>query len=213
MRCVPETRDTLSSVAAIQARKKLLLNSRHMAPLFQYAERLRADQDWEVPDFDPVDGGTNASILFLAEKPGPMSSVDGRGRRKGSGFISLDNDDPTAKAGFQFMAQAGIPRCCIVKWNVVAGWNGTRKITAQELRLGVAEVSRLVALLPKLKVIVLVGKRAQRAGPLRESSGLHIFRSAHPSMLVKNRYPDQWNQIPLIWREAGQHAGCLEAPS
>ena len=127
MRRAPETRDTLNSVAAIQARKKLLLNSRHMVPLVQYAERLRADQDWEVPDFDPVDGGTNASILFLAETPGPMASVDGRGRRKGSGFISLDNDDPTAKTGFDFMVQAGIPRCCIVKWNVVAGGTGPER--------------------------------------------------------------------------------------
>ena len=212
MRRAPETRDTLSSVAAIQARTKLLLSSQHMAPLVQYAERLGADQDWEVPDFDPVDGGINASILFLAEKPGPMASVDGRGRRAGSGFVSLDNDDPTAKAGFKFMAQAGIPRGCIVKWNVVPGWNGTRMITAQELRLGVAEVSRLVAHLKKLKAIVLVGKKAQRAGSLLESSGPRVFHSPHPSMLVRNRYPEQWNQIPVIWREAGQHAGCLEAP-
>jgi hypothetical protein len=49
-----------------------------------------------VPDFDPLDGGVNAQVLFLLEKPGPMAAEDGK--RAGSGFISRDNDDGTAEA-------------------------------------------------------------------------------------------------------------------
>jgi hypothetical protein len=182
-----------------------------MFPLVQYVKRLRDDSNWEVPDFDPVDGGTNAKILFLAEKPGPMTSLERPGMRSGSGFISLDNDDPTAEAGLKFMAEAGIPRSCIVKWNVVPGWNGTRRITALELRRGVDEVTRLLEHLPALRAIVLVGKKAQRAEPLLGSSIARIFCSPHPSPLVRARYPDRWNDIPRIWREAGQAAGCLDS--
>jgi hypothetical protein len=201
----------LRSSEMVRLRRQQLLHAPHMGPLVQYVERLRADSDWEVPDFDPVDGGTNAKILFLAEKPGPMTSLERPGTRAGSGFISLDNDDPTAEAGFRFLAEAGIPRSCIVKWNVVPGWNGTRRITALELRRGVDGVTRLLEHLPALRAIVLVGKNAQRAEPLMGSSRVRIFCSPHPSALVRARYPDRWNDIPRIWREAGQAAGCLEA--
>jgi hypothetical protein len=43
--------------------------------------------------------------LFLFEKLGPMTAEAG-----GSGFISRNNDDPTAEATFRFMEQAKIPR-------------------------------------------------------------------------------------------------------
>ena len=52
--------------------------------------------------FDPRDGGIRAQALFLFEKPGPKANA--------SGFISRDNDDPTAENIFRFMNQAGIPR-------------------------------------------------------------------------------------------------------
>ena len=38
------------------------------------------------------------------------AGVDGPKRRSGSGFISRDNDDPTAEVIYNFMQQAGIPR-------------------------------------------------------------------------------------------------------
>jgi hypothetical protein len=70
----------------------------HMAPLTEFVHQLRQRDRNEYPYFDPADGGVNASILFLLEKPGPMTVPTGRGRREGSGFISRDNDDPTAEA-------------------------------------------------------------------------------------------------------------------
>jgi hypothetical protein len=42
----------------------------------------------------------------------------------GSGFISRDNDDPTAEATFHFMERAGIPRRDALIWNhPVVGWS------------------------------------------------------------------------------------------
>jgi hypothetical protein len=48
-----------------------MLNEPHIAPLADYVQRLRdIHPAWEFPNFDPLDGGTNAEILFLLEKPG-----------------------------------------------------------------------------------------------------------------------------------------------
>jgi hypothetical protein len=170
-----------------------------MLPLTLFAERLRRP-GIEVPDFDPYDGGTTAAILFLFEKPGPMTALGNR--RSGSGFISRNNDDPTAEATFHFMIEAGIPRKTTLIWNVVPGWNGTRKITLQEMREGVTSVSDLISLLPDLRVVVLVGRRAQKARNLLEPLGLHILSSDHPSPLVRARYPHRWKAIGKGWAES-----------
>jgi Uracil DNA glycosylase superfamily len=183
--------------AAVRQRRRAMLTQPHIAPLAAYAAKLRRRGAGEVPEFDPLDGGVNAQVLFLFEKPGPMTA-DGTG----SGFISRNNDDPTAKATFEFMEQAGIPRGLTITWNVIPWWNGTRKVTGQELREGVACVRELTTRLPKLRAVVLVGGKAAKAARLLEGSGLSVFTSAHPSPLVRARFPDRWNSIPEDWAKA-----------
>ena len=99
----------------VREKRRAMLALPHVAPLAAYACSLRVHG--KVPDFDPRDRGINAEVLFLFEKPGPMAS--------GSGFISRDNDDPTAVATMDFMAKAGLARERTVTWNVVPWWNGT----------------------------------------------------------------------------------------
>ena len=178
-------------------------NAPHMQPLNEYVAGLRKKRPGvEVPDFDPLDGGVDATILFLFEKPGPMTSTTGTRTRTGSGFISRDNDDPTAKNTLMFMREAEIPRKSTVTWNVVPWWDGTTKVTAADLREGAEETKRLTKLLPKLRVVVFVGKKALRARPHLEDTGLAFFSSYHPSQRVKNRWPDRWREIPSVWAEA-----------
>ncbi len=178
-----------------------MLDLPHIKPLADYVRGLRQTYDAEFPDFDPADGGTNASIIFLFEKPGPMTS-SARDGRSGSGFISRDNDDPTAEATFNFMIEAGIPREKTVLWNTVPGWNGTRTITKDELVAGTREVLNLIAKLPRAKAIVLVGRNAQRAESLLKGSSLAIYHSPHPSPLVRASWPDRWRSIPACWAQA-----------
>jgi hypothetical protein len=114
-----------------------MLGDAHIAPLIDYVKTLRQKHSARYfPYFDPADGGVEADMLFLLEKPGPMTSAGPktpeRGRKKGSGFISRNNDDPTAAATFRFMLEAGISRRRTVLWNVVPGWNESRRITPQE---------------------------------------------------------------------------------
>jgi hypothetical protein len=174
-----------------------MLQLPHVAPLTLYAANLRARGLGEVPDFDPLDGGIDATALFLFEKPGPMTAETGK--RVGSGFISRNNDDPTAAAIFNFMQRAAIPRKLTVIWNVVPWWNGTRKVTAQELRAGVLCVKELVTLLSQLRVVVFVGDKAARARPLIDDVRLQLLASCHPSPLVRASFPDRWERIPAEW--------------
>ncbi|WP_312127557.1 uracil-DNA glycosylase [Brevundimonas sp.] len=188
-------------VPEVRAARLAMLDQPHIQPLSALAADIRAQQHVEVPEFDPLDGGIDARILFLFEKPGPMTSASRTGKA-GSGFISRDNDDPSAEATFRFMETAGIPREDTVTWNVVPGWNGTRKITAQELAAGVADAKRLLERLHAARTVVLVGKKAARATKLFSSAGFAVFESPHPSPLVRAKYPERWSQIPDIWRAA-----------
>lgn len=185
----------------VRIARRAMLDLPHIKPLSNFAADLRIRYGVEAPEFDPLDGGIHARIVFLFEKPGPMTSSLKAGRA-GSGFISRDNDDPSAEATFNFMAAAGIPREDTVTWNVVPGWNGTRKITGAELRAGVLEARNLLALLPRARTVVLVGKKAARASTLFEDAGFSVFQSWHPSPLVRARWPDEWAAIPRRWAEA-----------
>ena len=124
------------------------------------------------------------------------------GKRAGSGFISRNNDDATAEATFKFMREAGIPRKLTVIWNVVPWWNGTRKVTAQELCEGISCVDVLVKLLPGLRAVVFVGQKAARAKPFLEGTALTLIESFHPSPIVRAASRAKWEAIPTQWAKA-----------
>lgn len=178
------------------ARRRELLAAPHMTQLVQYARDLRQSKGFAVPDFDPMDGGTSASMLFLMEKPGPKASA--------SGFISRDNNDSTAQATSQFLAEAGIPRVDTLLWNAIPFWNGTIKVTSQELVAGVVHLADLLDLLPNLRAIVLVGRKAERALDLVSRLGLPVHTSYHPSPKNRAMAREKWNSIPGAWAQAYQ---------
>jgi hypothetical protein len=186
---------------AARQRRVALLAAPHMQPLNTFVAKLRLRPNVEVPDFDPLDGGVRARALFLFEKPGPMTSDASAGRRQGSGFISRNNDDPTAEAAHAFMLKAGIPRELTVSWNVIPWWNGTRKISGIELREGASHVRDLISILPELRVVVLVGRKAARARRYLTDVKLEIFQSDHPSPIVRAAMPERWRNIPDHWAQ------------
>ncbi|MGO8843282.1 MAG: uracil-DNA glycosylase [Methyloceanibacter sp.] len=172
---------------SVRERRRAMLSLPHVLRLTEYVTHLRETANSygghgiSVPNFDPLDGGVDAQVLFLFEKPGPMTGAEGRGRRPGSGFISRNNDDPTALATFNFIRQAGLKPAQIVIWNVVPWWDGTRDIANDDLLKGLQCVTELIPMLKQFRVIVLVGQKAQRAGLSSKPNGqslLQIIR--HP---------------------------------
>lgn len=168
-----------------------MLSRPHMMALASYAAGLRSRRLGDVPDFDPYDGGTSSRALFLFEKPGPKAFE--------SGFISRNNNDSTAENTFQFMLAAGLPREYTCLWNIVPFWNGTIGVSTSELVVGISCLNELLALLPKLKVVVLVGRKAERARPLLSGSGLKILTSVHPSPKNRAMALDRWQTIASDW--------------
>ena len=169
-----------------------MLKLPHIAPLTEYVHKLRAEGFGDVPYFDPKDGGTKASRLFLLEKPGPMASS--------SGFISRDNDDPTAENTYNFMKKARIARATTCLWNTIPGWNDTTDFTRAESKRGSACLPRLLALLPNLTVVVLVGTEAKKwAAPHVKAANIPVLTSYHPSRTNQNCNPELWASIPDDW--------------
>lgn len=184
-------------------RRRAMLATPHIAPLTDWVTKLRRDHPHEeFPDFDPLGGGVHADILFVLEKPGPMTSVAGGG----SGFISVDNDDETAEASRYFLLEVGIERSRTCHWNIIPGWNGEIPYRAKDWRSGMPALLELVDLLPKLKAVVLVGNTAQRAEDALRARRLGVFKSAHPSRRVQNAYPEKWAAIAGQWRAAREFA-------
>ncbi len=175
-----------------------------MAPLAAYVARLRRP-NVDVPDFDPLDGGTEAQVLFLLEKPGPQAAASLEAG-KDTGFISRDNGGETPKALHRFMLEAGLPRRDTTIWNVIPWWNGSIAVTAAERAAGLQELPHALALLPRLHTAVLVGRTAARARPVLHSvlGGLRVLESAHPSPQVRAGNRALWDAIPEIWRQAAQ---------
>ncbi len=198
MPAAPRARANLADPATRAARRALLA-APHAAPLAAYVDALRRATPHHVPDFDPLDGGISARLLFILEKPGPRVVPPA-----GSGFVSRDTDDPTARAIDGFMREAGIPRQATLLWNACPWWTGAIATAPAEFRAGAATLPSLLALLPELAAVVLVGNAACRyAEPLLPAS-LPRFRSVHPGGQARAGPASaaRWRQIPGIWRQA-----------
>ena len=176
---------------------------RELKPLTKYVNGLRQRLDPNVsgnvvvPYFDPLDGGADASLLFLLEKPGPGAAA--------SEFISRDNDDPTAANVFSFMNEAAIPRRATVLWNAIPSWNGTTDFDEAEIEAALPHLNDLIMKLRRLERIVFVGKTASsvRFYVLGKWPKIQCFRSPHPSRQNTNTRPDMSRKIVEAWRLAG----------
>ena len=178
------------------ARKIALLEAPHVAPLTDYVRRLRASRggDESVPWFDPTDAGVDARILVLLEAPGRRATA-----KHGSGFISADNDDPTAENAWRLYRDAGVDRRTdVVVWNVIPWYIGTdlaiRGWTQTDLAEARDALRDLLGLLPNVRVVVLQGKAAQAAWD-RLGIDMPVIRAPHPSPQNLHTRPEMRESI------------------
>lgn len=194
----------LSDPAARAARHAQLMEP-HVAPLTAYVAALRTEAGPEaaIPDFDPWDGGATAELLYLLEAPGARAVL--------SGFISRNNPDETAKNFFELNRAAGIPRERTVTWNIVPWYIGTgahiRAAGRSDIEAGLPALTRLLTLLPKLKGVVLVGRKAERAANLVSQlrPEVRVFLCPHPSPLFINNAPGNRDRILSVLHEAATY--------
>ena len=187
-------------------RREAEIDSRHVAPLNDWVRklRIRLGPNAIVPWFDPYDGGCEARILWLLEAPGPKATRV----RGGSGFISPNNNDGTAQNSWETRVEAGVSREFVVHWNVIPYYIGTHtKIRAfdhNDIAAVGPLIAELLSLLPKLRVVILGGKAAQKVwrdyAPYDDK--LHVIECPHPSPTNLNTRPGNRDKVVGAWRDA-----------
>ncbi|WP_037622856.1 uracil-DNA glycosylase [Streptomyces aureus] len=128
----------------------------HVRPVNEMVDALR-DQDgrgW-MPHVAPWHGGAEARVLSILRDPGPKTQEGG-----GSGFLCVENDDPTAELQAQIFEEAGIAPRDITPWNAYP-WYINRSPNATELQAGAKVLKELLGLMPKAEVVLLQGNEAQ----------------------------------------------------
>ena len=138
-----------------------------------------------IPYFDPWDGGVDAKTLFLLEAPGPKA--------RNSGFVSMNNPDETARNFFEIYHEVGFRREETATWNVVPWYIGSgakiRAANSSDLAQGKHSLRELFGLMPELRAVVLMGRKAQKN--MKELMLLvpdaAFFQCPHPSPMYVNR--------------------------
>lgn len=145
--------------AAFLAAKRARLDEPHVGPLNALAVQVERTVRRPAPRVDPDSGGTGARVLLLLETPSTAAY--------GSGIVSLDDDDATSAVLWQALDDSGLDRRSTVLWNAVPWFTGTPERgaapTAGELRLGQTWLLPFLTLLPRLAVVVALGRSAQTA--------------------------------------------------
>jgi hypothetical protein len=172
-----------------------LLSRPHVAPLSNFRAQLLKDlpKNSFVPNFDPKDGGLEARVLLVLETPGRVP--------RATQFTSLDNPSMTSKNLLPMVMSAGLKRSEILMWNLVPWDIGTdtkiQSTTSDHHSIGTAALLRLLELLPRLRVVVFLGAKAQLA--LKDvqavRTDLLLLRSPHPSPSNLNTRPESRQEI------------------
>jgi uracil-DNA glycosylase len=174
---------------AVRAERLRLLEAPRVVALTEFVNRIRRERGLheEIPFFDPLDGGTAARCLCLMEAPGRKAVQ--------SGFISRNNPDPSARNSFGLYRDAGLQRADTVLWNIVPWYigsdGGVRPAREEDIAAGLAYLGLALDLLPSLEIVVLLGRKAQRASTMlsRLRPRLKVLACPHPSPLFINHEP------------------------
>jgi hypothetical protein len=154
----------------------------HIAPFTALVDALVAEggRGW-MPYIAPLYGGVDARVLSILRDPGPKTR-DGTG----SGMLCCENDDPSAELLATLLDEAGVPVRELLPWNAYP-WYINRKPTGDELDAAGDALRRLMALAPRLRVVMLHGGDA-RAGWRRFTRrypgsvrGLSVVETYHTS--------------------------------
>ncbi|MGP3683316.1 uracil-DNA glycosylase [Streptomyces sp. IBSNAI002] len=108
-----------------------------------------------MPYVAPWHGGTEARVLSVLRDPGPKTQEG-----TGSGFLCVENDDPTAELQAQIFERAGVLPRDVTPWNAYP-WYINRSPNAAELQAGAGVLRQLLDLMPKAAVVLLQGNEAQ----------------------------------------------------
>lgn len=140
-----------------------------VAAINRFIDELGAENEAGHPPYiPPICGGVDGLVLSVSRDPGPKA-----GGIKGSRFLSIENDDPSAERMGRFLREAGIDYEQVVPWNAYP-WYINSDPTVEQLSAGVEPLRDLMGLMPRLRVVTLHGTAAAKGWKLflRQHRGL-----------------------------------------
>jgi hypothetical protein len=173
------------------ADRRSQLEQPHIRELESWARDLGSRADESIPSFDPRSGGVRASVLVLREEPRCLAG-------QGSGFVSIDNNDFAAQHTSIAHGSGGLDYADAVHWNIVPWWvrnpdaaaAGGRRTLLVQTRRAREDFLELLDLLTEVRVVLLLGKQAQRAWRVVGADRYDILTAPHPSPLA-------WHQVSV----------------
>ncbi len=182
---------------------------KHIAKINQFVDELRRDERGWAPYIAPMYGGVQARLLSILRDPGPKTQDD-----SGSGFLCMENDDPTAERISGLFAEADIKAHDIVPWNAYP-WYINRAPNAVELNAGTEPLKRVVDLMPKLSVVMLHGGEAKNGCKkfIRQYPNLVAERELHVIETYHTSRQAFWHVDPAVreYRKNHLHESFAEA--
>lgn len=138
----------------------------------RFIDELGAKHDTGHPPYiPPMCGGSDALALSISRDPGPKA-----GGTTGSGFLSIENDDPSAERMGKFLAEAGIDYAQVVPWNAYP-WYINSDPTTDQLLAGVEPLRDLIGLMPRLRMVLAHGTAARK--------GWNLFLRQHRDLIER----------------------------
>lgn len=152
----------LNADSAVVADKIDRIRVPHVRPLNDLSDTI-ADSvglpHGHVPYVDPDQGGINARLLILLDNPSTKAESG-----TGSGLLSLDNNDRTARNCREAYERHGVAWSDVVHWNVVpfpvAGMKNGGSTPAERTQ-SVRWTRALVDLCPLVETVLLLGEAAR----------------------------------------------------
>lgn len=142
--------------------KMLRIRDPHVQKLNNLADKIASAEGLppgHVPYVDPDMGGVKARMLVLLDNPSTKAEAG-----TGSGLLSLDNNDRTARNCREAYARHGVDWKDVVHWNVVpfpvAGTKNGGSTPGERAR-SAAWTREVVELLPNLEIVLLLGAAAR----------------------------------------------------
>lgn len=157
------------ALADFKEQQEAGLDAPHVAQLNAMIRRLTKSGPAPVPFISPYHGGADARVLTLLRDPGPKADAT-----KGSGYLCIQNDDPSAESQALQFAAAGIEPSDVTPWNAYP-WYINRAPTPNELGFGADALASLLEITPEVSVIMLQGVDAKK--------GWSVFRTRHRELI------------------------------
>ena len=126
--------------------------------------------------------------------------------RPRSGFLCIENDDPTAQRQVEAFAAAGIEPSDITPWNAYP-WYINRVPKAAQRQAGVRPLLQIIDLMPRLRVVLLQGndakdtwRRLRTQHPrIEQARKLTVVATYHPSSQAL------WASDPMVRHARARH--------